>query len=188
MNNIRVADDFAVDPVGIREAALRLEFKTVEHGGGKYSGIGLMPLDLSNEISELVGFPVKQKLSFFRINRGTDAPSTFIHADSSESEFAGVLHLSAPHYLKGGTAFWTHKVMCIDRLRAANVTRSGMAERLNWDGHDESLWEMTGYCAMKFNRFITYPACMFHSRYPKETWGTDNVDSRLIWACFYDRA
>jgi hypothetical protein len=47
-------------------------------------------------------------------------------------------------------------------------------------------WTQTGFVPMQFNRFITYPTCFFHSRFPFEAFGTGPEDGRLIWICFYD--
>jgi hypothetical protein len=47
-------------------------------------------------------------------------------------------------------------------------------------------WKQTGFVPMQFNRFITYPTCFFHSRFPFEAFGTGPEDGRLIWICFYD--
>lgn len=181
-----VADDFLQEAQALRELALGLDFSPRQHAGITYHGIGLQEVDLSEAISRVVGFAVHQRMAFFRLNLTQDNPSTYIHADGCEAEFAGVLHLTAPACCRGGTAFWKHIPTGADRAdESLSLTQ---AEQLNRDGHHELLWDLTSVVMMRFNRFITYPANVFHSRYPKETWGATKQDARLIWAVFYDRA
>ena len=59
---------------------------------------------------------------------------------------------------------------------------------LHEDGMDDSKWEIETKVGMQFNRFITYPTRMFHSRYPNHIDAEKKEDGRLVWACFYDLA
>jgi hypothetical protein len=46
---------------------------------------------------------------------------------------------------------------------------------------------MTALLPMRFNRFLTYPTCFFHSRYPFEAFGNAPENGRLVWVCFFDK-
>jgi len=57
---------------------------------------------------------------------------------------------------------------------------------MNREWKDLTFWEQYHLVPMKFNRFATYPTCLFHSRWPFEAFGKGPEDGRLIWVCFYD--
>jgi hypothetical protein len=80
----------------------------------------------------------------------------------------------------------------VDRLQPKEeLTKQGihadwyyrMMER-EWK--DLTFWEQIGMAEMKFNRFVTYPTSLFHSRFPFEAFGSGPQDGRLVWVCFYD--
>ena len=176
-----IVDDFAPNPQQVRLLALGSDFGTYPFQGVMYKGVGgSNQPNLEKEIARALG-PVKLVLSFFRLGTPGNDPTTYIHADRNCAEWAGVLYLSRPQDCRGGTAFWTHPEHG-DRVPAqADWTR------LNSEGADESLWKMNGLAGMKFNRFVAYRSDLFHSRYPKEAWGTGPTDGRLIWTCFFNR-
>lgn len=183
-----VIDDFLSNPMAKRNEALAMDYVDYEHKGVKYHGIGkqhgppfVHPL-LDGQISEAMGFPVQQILSFFRLNLGTDEPSTYIHADSDESEFAGVLYLTLPKDCMGGTAFWAHAA------HKSEAALPGVMLPPASLGLDQEAWRMKSIIGMRFNRFIAYKSNLFHSRFPKETWGTTRENGRLILATFFNRA
>ncbi len=192
---LRIADGFAPNAEQIREEILSANF-TDEVGpdGYNYTGICLdnQP-DLTKEIAALVGFDVEIKLSCFRVSYEKEMPHNHVHSDGICAKYAGILYLNPNHQRRGGTAFWRHKVGGWDSLPADDeLIKDGrdpvefnldMVEE--WQRKDQ--WAMCGFAEMKFNRFITYPTKMFHSRYPHEAFGTTLSDGRLIWTVFYDR-
>ena len=57
---------------------------------------------------------------------------------------------------------------------------------MNREWKDLTYWQQYGMAGMKFNRFISYPTAMFHSRYPFEGFGETPEEARLVWSVFYD--
>ena len=187
-------DDFASDAAAVREAVIAGEFKTeIGPDGGEYTGISKYPVP---EWFDRVSFVVKKKIiphiSCFRLNLKGEFPHSWVHSDGLCAQYASVLYLNPPQQCSGGTAFWRHAGLNIDRMPTrdellnlglgADWFRS-MMER-EWK--DLAFWEQAGFTAMKWNRFITYPTSCFHSRFPFEGFGTTPQDGRLVWVCFYD--
>lgn len=185
---------FATDAEEVRTAVINGGFST-EMGpdGALYTGISTYPVDHWYEnISQLRGHKISPKLSCFRLNLAGELPHSWVHSDDICAKFASVLYLNPPEQCSGGTAFWRHKELGIDRL----PTRGELANKgINSDSYYSMIdqewkkleaWEQTHFIPMSWNRFITYPTCFFHSRYPFEAFGTSPKDGRLIWICFYD--
>lgn len=182
-----IVDDFCDHPVAVRDFAMGLDFGPQEYKGHVYNGIGLADLDMTEYLSAAVGFPVAQELSFFRLGVDGDELTSYIHCDSVCSRFACVWYLTPADLCRGGTAFWRHKELGWDRLPAEGVDAE-MAEKLNRDGNIEECWKLEALAKMWWNRAVIYPSALFHSRYPRQAFGSDASDGRLIWCCFFDEA
>lgn len=187
-----MVDDFAPQPVELRELALGTKYESVNFEGEVYHGIGYdaeaIPFDLPKRIAQAVGFGVEVKYSYFRLTEKGVDPTVWIHPDTMCSEYAGVLYLNLPEQCFGGTAFWTHNALGWDEL-PADIDEK-MAKVLNEDGNAQErwrVWTMNTLVGMKFNRFIAYPSKCFHSRYPREAWGEEKKDARLVWVAFFNR-
>lgn len=180
-----IADDFLPDAAAVRARAVDSDFGTREFQGAHYKGVGGKGQpDCSARIARLLGVSaIAMALSFYRLGTPENEPTTFIHADRNCAEWGGVLYLNEPRDCRGGTAFWRHKVLQWDELIAASPS---FCAGLDEEGNDESKWEMTSLAGMKFNRFVVYPSKFFHSRWPKEGWGSGSHNGRLIWTCFFD--
>lgn len=180
-------DNFAHEAMEIRERALAAGFGPFAYKGCRWEGVGLCPApDMAPFISAAIGESVTVRLAFFRLGMAGIPMSTFIHADNTEAEFAGVLHLSDPKIDHGGTAFWRHKGT--GWREAPTVLDEDIAAMLAIDGQDETKWDRESCVEAKFNRFVTYPARCFHSRYPNQCDAPTKEEGRLVLACFYDRA
>lgn len=192
---MRVADNFALGAQALREKALTADFEPrVGPDGIEYTGIGLdHKPNLSEEIAKLTGFRIREKLSFYRINYATETSRQFVHSDLLCAEYAGVLYLNKPKDCFGGTALWKHRnggwdaMPTDEELTEKLVDIPKFKEEMQQEWLREEPWEMTGFVGMKFNRFVTYPANIFHSRYPREAFGNKKTNARLIWVIFYDR-
>lgn len=196
MNDLLQFDDFAPDAEAVRNSVINGAFST-ETGpdGGKYTGISQYPVPTwPDRIGELIGQKIVPKLSCFRLNLAGELPHSWVHSDDICAKYASVLYLNRPEQCSGGTAFWKHEQLGIDRLpsradlEARGVDADGFYKGMDRDWKDLGLWKQTGFVAMKRNRFITYPTCLFHSRFPFEGFGKGPEDGRLIWICFYDLA
>jgi hypothetical protein len=194
MSELLQVDDFAPDAEKVRKAVIDGGF-TTERGpdGALYTGISKHPTPGWYElIAKAVGSPIIPRLSCFRLNLKGEMPHSWIHSDDICAKHASVLYLNAPVQCAGGTAFWRHEALGIDRLPTKEALAAegknpeafyAMIER-EWK--DLTFWKNIGFVPMKFNRFITYPTCLFHSRFPFEGFGSGPKDGRLIWICFYD--
>lgn len=190
MREILQFDNFAADALAVRDAVITGGFST-EQGpdGDLYTGISRYPVPQWYErIAELIGKPIIPRLSCFRLNLKGELPHSWIHSDDICAKFASVLYLNLPEQCAGGTAFWKHKELEIDRLPAKEELKDWETFYLmiEQEWKDLAPWEQAGLEEMKFNRFITYPTSLFHSRFPFEGFGTGPSDGRLIWICFYD--
>lgn len=187
-------DNFAIDALDVRSKVVNGSFDSHQGpDGATYTGISLYPVPQWFErISELLGKPIVPRLSCFRLNLAGEIPHSWVHSDDICATYASVLYLNPSEQCTGGTAFWRHREKGIDSLPSKEeLTADGMDADLYYKSMDAewkdlSLWEQCGFVPMKFNRFITYPTSMFHSRYPHEAFGTGPQDGRLIWICFYD--
>jgi hypothetical protein len=197
--SLLVVDNFLKNPDAVRRRALACDFSPREYKGHVYNGIStdyvFSPWPL---VAKAVGFKVRPAISFFRLGLAGDTTTTFIHADTAVdgAAWAGVLYLSAPDCKAfSGTAFWRHNKLGWDRLPSSATieAQTGRAadeaffDSLNEDGQGEDAWFMNGFVSMKSNRFVAYPTNLFHSRYPRETWGNEKSEGRLTWVCFFDR-
>lgn len=190
MREILQFDAFAADAQAVRDAVIAGGFST-EQGpdGAMYTGISRYPVpNWYARIAELIGKPIIPKLSCFRLNFKGELPHSWVHSDDICAKFASVLYINLPEQCAGGTAFWKHKDLDIDRLPAKEELKDWQKfySMIEQEWKELEPWEQVGFAEMKFNRFITYPTCLFHSRFPFEGFGAGPEDGRLIWICFYD--
>jgi hypothetical protein len=188
-------DDFAADAAEVRDAVIHGGF-SIETGpdGARYSGIsGYAVPHWHQRIAELIGCPIVPRLSCFRLNLDGELPHSWVHSDDICARYASVLYLNLPQQCQGGTAFWRHQGLKIDRLPSkAELTQLGwhadwFYAMMSREWKDLTFWKPYGWVPMRWNRFITYPTCFFHSRYPFAGFGSGPGDGRLIWVCFYDK-
>jgi hypothetical protein len=197
--SLLVVDNFLKNPEAVRRRALACDFSPREYKGHEYNGIttdyAFAPWSL---VEKAVGFKVRPAISFFRLGLAGDTTTTYIHADTAVdgAAWAGVLYLPAPECTAfSGTAFWRHNEYGWDRLPPSHVIESqtgaeaddAFFDSLNADGQTEDAWFMNGFVSMKSNRFVAYPTNLFHSRFPRDTWGKEKSEGRLTWVCFFDR-
>lgn len=194
MSHLFQFDDFAPDAEEVREAVIRSTFSTqTGPDGAQYTGISLHAVPQWEKlIEQRIGKKIKASISCFRLNLEGELPNTWVHSDGVCSEFASILYLNTPEQCMGGTAFWRHKILGINKLPTRTeldeqgTDSDAFYKQIEKDWQELDLWDQTNVVAMKWNRFITYPSCYFHSRYPFESFGHGPEDGRLIWICFYD--
>lgn len=194
MNAVQLFDAFAPDAEKVREAVIHAEFSS-ENGpdGAKYTGISKYSVpQWYQRIADLIKRAIVPRLSCFRLNLAGELPHSWVHSDDICADYASVLYLNTPEQCSGGTAFWRHEALKIDRLptreelNASGTHAEWFYKMMTREWKDLTYWKQTDFYDMKWNRFITYPTCLFHSRYPFEGFGTGPADGRLIWICFYD--
>jgi Family of unknown function (DUF6445) len=188
-------DDFAADAARVRQAVLDGGF-TTEQGpdGAAYSGISQYPAPAHwfESIAAVAGAPITPRLSCFRLNLGGELPHSWVHSDDICARFASVLYLNLPEQCAGGTAFWKHRALNLERLPppeelvASGFDVDAFYSLITREWKHLPAWQQIGFMPMQFNRFITYPTSYFHSRYPFDAFGDSPANGRLIWVCFYD--
>lgn len=193
MNEILKFDNFAPDADAVRTGVINGEF-SVKTGpdGAQYTGISTYPVpQWFYRISELLGVPIITKLSCFRLNLAGELPHSWVHSDDICAKYASVLYLNRSDQCTGGTAFWRHSKLGISKLpsrESLGMNADSFYKQMDKDWKDLNLWEQESIVPMQWNRFITYPTSLFHSRFPFEAFGHGPSDGRLIWICFYDLA
>jgi hypothetical protein len=188
-------DDFAPDAFDVRRAVIDGPFGTVTGpDGASYTGISQYSVPHWIPLLEAtIGADITPRLSGFRLNLAGELPHSWVHSDGICAAYASVLYLNLPSQYSGGTAFWRHIGLNIDHLpsketlQAQGIHADWFYEMMTREWKDLTYWRQVGFVPMQFNRFITYPTNLFHSRYPFEGFGTGPADGRLIWVCFYDR-
>jgi hypothetical protein len=190
-------DDFAPDIYQVRADLIAANpFATVVGPDGfDYTNVAKWEMPHWHELLEqMLGRKIVVKMSGFRLNLAGELPHSWVHSDDICAQFAVVLYLNPPDQCRGGTAFWRHNGLQIDRMpdlkaMAGNgINADWWLSTLNSDWKNLDWWEQAGFVAMKTNRLITYPTSMFHSRYPFEGFGSGPEDGRMVWVCFYDVA
>lgn len=189
-------ENFAPDAEAVREAVIAGSFATRQGpDGADYTGISDYPVPhWFTRIGEVLGREVVPRLSCFRLNLAGELPHSWVHSDDICAQYASVLYLNPPEQCAGGTAFWKHAALGVsyllsrEELEARGMDADAFYKLMNREWKDADAWRQVAFMEMKFNRFLTYPTCFFHSRWPWEGFGTSPQDGRLIWACFYDLA
>lgn len=158
-------DNFLPDVKAHIEFAKKQNYQDVDAHGTPFPGFA--PSN-SPEIwklieTEMVG-KVIPKAEAFRVTNYNIYSPTFIHEDSSMSEYAAILYLTEPETEEDGTAFYNyigdHPI----------------------DFNDLSKWERTQLVQQKVNRLLIFPSALAHSRFPKER----SANNRLIQVFFFD--
>jgi hypothetical protein len=178
-----VIDNFLKLPELERERALKRKYKTHEHNGVKYRGIALTE-DLRNlhRIENLVDAKFKEHTIYYRRYLEREENETYIHSDILIGTVTAILYLNPE--CKGGTAFWRHKTHGFDHHENREDRDDAFWKQIYEDGFHEDRWEMTQLVEMKFNRLLLFHSPMYHSRYPKQSFGKKLSNSRLVKVFF----
>nr|WP_305888973.1 DUF6445 family protein [Parvularcula maris] len=198
-----IVDDFLENAEGYREAALSLDYpddQKNEGYPGRNSSKRILPEGLDQEISRLVGEPLRARKDYghgrTRITLAQDKGRADIHIDPCY--WSAILYLSLPEHGESGTHFYRHKETGTDRwlYEASDLQKLGARnqeeakirfnEILLQDGHDRSKWEETMHVPMKFNRLLILRPWLWHTAGPG--FGSSLQDGRLIQVLFFDRA
>ncbi len=175
-----VVEDFYNNPLEVRSAALSLGFP--EHRGprtfpGRNSAGPVVSPALDQAVSAIVGEPLRghpAETSFHGYCRATlegEESRYLVHVDPSNLWWVGVCYLSLPEHCRGGTTFYRHRALGLDRTptrqeEIAALGLPGVAELLARDGRDPTAWEELMTVPMRFNRAIFYRPWLWHSAGP----------------------
>lgn len=162
------------------------DYQDHEYQGIKYSGLAPAdPVDLRPLLENFFKMKVRIQLQYFRLGLAVESAPSRIHADTAvPAAWATVLYLNAPQECYGGTAFWKHKWLGLDRL--PRETDQDVVDVVNGDGDKLEKWEMGTVVAMRTNRLIIYPTEYFHSRFPLNALGENADTGRRVHVSFFD--
>lgn len=155
MSFINILDDVIPDPMAyLAEARLRT-FGDAKAGNDTFKGISISRRsDVARVAEAQTG--ARAVLSFFRRSPLGQVEPNYIHSDETMGDFTGIYYLNPEPAEGDGTAFWKRK----------------------GEG-----WEQTRLVPARFNRLLTFPAYLLHSRAIFENYGQGD-GARLIQVIF----
>ncbi|MGE0715325.1 MAG: DUF6445 family protein [Alphaproteobacteria bacterium] len=195
-----VYDNFLGDPMGVRNAALRLEYpRPAEKPNypGRNSARPLMIQGVEEAVSKIVGEKLiaapRTAHCYVRSALDGDDDNRLynIHIDQM-CWWAGILYLTLPEHCRGGTEFYRHRETASDhapiynheleRLGAKTWGQAG-EDIIERDSVDDSKWEHLMTVPMRFNRLILLRPWLWHTA--GRSFGTAIENGRLIQGFFF---
>jgi hypothetical protein len=204
-----VIDDLYAAPLTVREHALSLAYTDAESEADRryyrgrlsspehpFSPIGL------RRISIALGRPLlcRRPTGEFRLLHARDPGDPhgceWVHSDAIAERYAAIVYLNRPEQCRGGTAFYRHRELGLDRMPTAGpeaetiaahlgLSPEALVDRLVADGHEPAEhWEPAGMVAMRFNRCVVFESSQFHAR--TDTFGDTPQTARLTQNFFFD--
>ncbi|WP_436637088.1 DUF6445 family protein [Microbaculum sp. FT89] len=209
---VRVLDDFYPHPLQVREFATKLEYaentaeaeklyykgylSTADHPFAE-AGLELLARRLGRVLRR--NAPIGEFRLIFE-TEGAPADGfrkTWIHFDSSVSQYSGIVYLNPDAQCQGGTAFYRHRELGWDHM--PDVASPEMAEAcqrygktvpeflsmITDDGFEiDSKWRQLSVVPMRFNRCLVFDSRLFHARLGG--FGARQTDGRLTQNFFFD--
>lgn len=187
-----IVDDFYAEPARIRADALARDYPEVTGTRtfpGRNSAGPYRSPDLDRVASILIGERLaghqdeRSYHGFFRVTLAGEEGRYRVHVDPTALTWVGVVYLSLPEHCQGGTSFFRHRALGLDRTppEARDLERLGVAsiaELLARDGPDAAAWEHLMTVPMRFNRAIFYRPWLWHSA--GEAFGDRPENARLV--------
>ena len=167
-------------------------YKMVEADGNKKFYITNAPYGLQEKITKLIEKILNKKINIISafIRKATKFLDTnwAIHSDlyvgQEESPTHGaVFYISHKKDELNGTALWNHKELGYKMPRDLGQERTMELSDRDYNNLDK--WELSSVIGGIENRLVSYPAEFFHSKFPRQAWGTTQKDCRIVFALFY---
>lgn len=181
------ADGFFKNGKAVRDYAIAQEYRDTEGpDGALYPGIcaevpGPVLAEAFLNLESLLGRQPEFRLSFFRLSLGNIVPPHWAHTDAALTKYLLLVYLTAPAQCKGGTAILQHE----SGMKTNPVTEE-QVQLWRRDTNDQSKWKLRDVTGMAFNRGVVYRTDVFHAALPKEGFGTNPADGRLVLTIFFD--
>jgi len=190
--SMTVVDEFYDDPHEVRRIALGLDYPVPEQRRN-YPGLNsrqrLVPEGMDRILSRILSEPVRGLMTEasthcrFRITRAEDRSAYCAHADPTGLLWVGVIYLSLPEHCRGGTAFYEHRGLGLDRTpespeALAPFGVGTLDEFQAREGLRPENWRHLMTVPMRFNRLILYRPWAWHSAL--EGFGDRPENARLI--------
>lgn len=188
-----VVDGFCVDPDGVRASVLDAGIGTWlpnrgAIGSSIYEGMGFwgQHSKMVAALTAAMGCSIFPNAMFFRVTR-PGMERAYIHSDRDTGAYTCVCYLS-DHDEDFGTAFYRHKATGLTEMpsiyEVVNTPHLSDLKRDITEGGEKE-WERLDYVGGLFNRAVIFHAPLFHSRMPLNGIGTNDEDSRMVWACHF---
>lgn len=192
-----VVEDFFDHPLEVRKIALQCNYPVVDAPltfPGRNSEQSFKPPQLDQVMSQLVGEPLRGAANpaighgRFRITLAGEPSRYLVHVDPNSLSWVGLIYLTLPEHCQGGTSFFRHKALDLDRAPTQEQLDgqgvASVAELLRRDGGDAEKWEKLMTLPMRFNRLVLYRPWMWHSA--AEAFGRSLEDGRLVYLVFFE--
>ncbi|MEO5972553.1 MAG: DUF6445 family protein [Sphingomicrobium sp.] len=193
-----VIDDFLVDPLAFRHAALRLNYDVEGPYPGRNSAAHIRIEGLERLAASFVHEPLRapwppESHGRCRLALAADDTPGRIHIDPSY--WSGMLYLSLPEQCRGGTEFYRHLPTGTDRVPRSieEINAVGYAsydelkqQVMERDTIDRSKWALTTTVSMRFNRLVLIQPHYWHTS--GAGFGNSVEDGRLVYLMFFWRA
>lgn len=160
-----------------------------EVGSSIYDGMGFWGLHapMLQALSFYVGGPVYPNSMFFRVTN-EDTEAAYVHSDRESGDWTCIVYLSE-HVEKSGTGFYRHRETGMTHMPSLAEMQKDppVFERLKDQmvrGSDDD-WELLDYVYGGYNRAVIFDAPRFHSRFPKNGFGSSAEKGRLVWAAHF---
>lgn len=155
--------------------AKRLRYSPVKVENGEFFFLARVPSFINDSLNkaaeELVGKPLEDIASFYRLNSFIHDTKFRIHCDSEiqgrKPTHACVFYLYT--HVDSGTALYEHQV----------YGREDGASLAIFDS-DDGLWKAWHKVYAEENKLLVYKSSLFHGRFPWQCWGTSKEDGRLV--------
>ncbi len=193
---LTIVDDFLDNAIGLREAALRLDYPEQEGAFPGRNSLQRINIDgLDQAVSALVGEPLRpidplESHAKCRLTLGADRGRAKVHID--RSDWSGILYLSRPEDCRGGTEFFRHIRTGSDRAPADEAELAARGYRsfeemhrdiIEADSLDDDKWEKVMEVPMRFNRLVLLRPWLWHTAGP--AFGDRPENGRLVYLMFF---
>jgi hypothetical protein len=195
-----IVDNFLRDPMAVRRMALALDYDPAFKQGNYPGLLSTRPLPiegLDRAVSKLIGAPVGPQPGtshcHCRLTLAREQGLSGVHIDPCF--YSGILYLSLPEHVRGGTEFFRHKRTGleavpndpVEMLRAGYEDPNRLIEEVvNRDTLKPARWERSFIAPMRFNRLILFSPWLFHNSGPG--FGTVPENGRLVHLMFFAAA
>ena len=192
-----MVDDFVGNPDELRQRALGLDYDrsaSRQNYPGVTSSQPIAIAGLEDYVSRLLGVEVTGAPGTLhghcRLTLASDRGQSGVHVDPAF--YSGILYLSRPDDVRGGTDFYRHRRTGLERVPSTEggVFESGFADvnRLiedvvNRDTLKASAWQRTFTSPMRYNRLALFSPWLFHNS--SAGFGDTAVTGRLVYLMFF---
>lgn len=181
--NLIIIDNFYKHPYEVRNFALLQDFFGKDYFPGKRTK-SFASIDIKNKFQNFLN-PFGGKITDFSLYNSdngsfqitTSNDKSWIHNDSSSSNWAGIVYLTPNAPINSGTIFYKHKT------GVSNSIETQITDTHIESGVDYSNWEIVDKVGNVFNRLILYNSTRYHQS--GDYFGTNLYDGRLFQVFFF---